>query len=117
MKQTIADQLRVKRESGIVTVEIRDVETGEVYFCASHEWELWRLRAWLRELSDVDAITRIRAAQKLEQMEASMMANYEGDCEPEPALANWLEWGLILVGLVVIGTAGLMAANYFGLVK
>lgn len=101
MQQTRSDQLIISRESGIVTVEIRDAETGETYFRAHHEWELWRLRAWLRELHDVDSVTRIRAAQKLEQMEAEIMAGYDGDCEP--AFADWLEWALIGVGMAVIG--------------
>lgn len=116
MTQTKSDQLVVTRESGIVTVEIRDAETGETYFRAHHEWELWRLRAWLRELREVDSVTRIRASQKLEQMEAEVvMAGYDDD-DCQPAIPDWAEWGLIAVGLVVIATAGWMVLTYFGLV-
>ncbi len=110
--QTTTSEARVFLQGGLVACDI--VRSGETIFTATvPQFELWKLRAWLRERKDIDNDLRLRAVHQLEIIEAEIWRRVEEANSREVSRVDWLLSGMVLFHLVAV--TGLIGWFVWGL--
>jgi hypothetical protein len=89
------------REHGVILVTVPSSQWTR----SVHEWDIRRMRIYLREARQVPAQTRLEIAAWLEHQEAYMENEMGAGCELPPVLAErlaWFSFGAAVVGLIVL---------------
>lgn len=98
---TAASEVRVFLNGGLVACDI--VKRGETVFTATvPQFELWKLRAWLREKPEIDTDLRLRAVQKLEGIEAEIWRRVEEANSRDVSRIDWLLSAMVTFHLVAV---------------
>jgi len=93
--------VRVCLQGGLVGCDI--FRGGRNLFTATvPQFELWKLRAWLRERKDIDNDLRLRAVHQLEIIEAEIWRRVEEANSREVSRVDWLLSGMVLFHLVAV---------------
>lgn len=111
-QETAASEVRVFLNGGLVACDI--VKRGETVFTATvPQFELWKLRAWLREKPEIDTDLRLRAIQRMEAVEAEIWRRVEDANSREVGRMDWLLSAMVTFHLVAV--TGLLAWFLAGL--
>lgn len=111
-QQPAASEARVFLQGGLVACDI--VSGGELVFTATvPQFELWKLRAALREQKDIDRELRLRAVQKLEVVEAEIWRRVEAIDSRKVSRTDWVLGTIVLFHLVAV--TGILAWFVVGL--
>ena len=94
---TECDEWQGGRERGLIWVHVPAMKWTRV----SHDWELWRLRDYVRQERQIPVETRLAIFAWLEQVEAVIDASREADIER--AKRNEVNEQASLVAMAVIG--------------
>ena len=89
------------REHGVIVVSI----PGCSWVRTVHEWEIWRMRGYLRAARYLPADTRLEIAAWLEQQEAAVECEMGAGCELPLVMAEriaWISFAVALVSVVVM---------------
>jgi len=101
--QTRVDDVRVVLQGGLVGCDI--VSGGQTVFTATvPQFELWKLRAWLRERRDINSDLRLRAVYRLELVEAEVWRRIEESEESEQQRTDWMVAGMVAMHVVAVVT-------------
>jgi len=104
--------VRVCLNGGLVGCDI--FRGGRNLFTATvPQFELWKLRAWLRERRDIDNDLRLRALQRLEFIEAEVWRRAEEADSRKVNRTDWLLSAMVLFHLVAV--TGLLGWFVWGL--
>lgn len=99
--QAAASEAKVFLNGGLVACDI--VQAGETVFTATvPQFELWKIRAWLRERKDIDSELRIRAVQKLEVVEAEVWRQVQEAQDKETARVDWSLHAIVIAHFVAL---------------
>jgi hypothetical protein len=93
------EQWQAGRERGLIWVNVPGLKWTRV----SHDWELWRLRQYVRLERRIPVETRLAIFAWLEQAEAVIDASREADLERGRRSDRIEETCMALMGLVGIG--------------
>ena len=93
------EQWQAGRERGLIWVNVPQLKWTRV----SHDWELWRLRDYVRQERQIPVETRLAIFAWLEQVEAVIDASREEDLERGRRSDRMEETCMALMGLVGIG--------------
>jgi hypothetical protein len=93
------EQWQAGRERGLIWVNVPQLKWTRV----SHDWELWRLRDYLRQERQIPVEIRLAIFAWLEQVEAVIDASREEDLERGRRSDRMEETCMALMGLVGIG--------------
>lgn len=88
------------RQHGIICVSVPQHH----WTCSVHEWEISRLRGYLRAARNLPVDTRLEIAAWLEQQEAYMEDELGAGCELPPVMAEriaWICFGVAVVSVIV----------------
>jgi len=94
-----AEQWQAGRERGLIWVNVPQLKWTRV----SHDWELWRLRDYVRQERQIPVEIRLAIFAWLEQVEAVIDASREEDLERARRSDRIEETCMALMGLVGIG--------------
>jgi len=92
------------RQHGIICVSVPE----QRWTRSVHEWEISRLRGYLRAARCLPTQTRLEIAAWLEQQEAQVECEMGAGCELPPVMAErlaWVSFGAAVIGLVVLAMA------------
>lgn len=92
------------RQHGIICVSVPECRWTR----SVHEWEISRLRGYLRAARYLPSQTRLEIAAWLEMQEAQVECEMGAGCELPPVMAERLAWvcfGAAVIGLVVLAMA------------
>ena len=99
--ETTISEAKVVLNGGLIGCDL--IRSGETIFTATvPQFELWKLRAWLRERKDIDNDLRLRAIHKLEVIEAEIWRRVEEANSREVSRVDWLLSGMVLFHLVAV---------------
>ena len=93
------EQWQAGRERGLIWVNVPQLKWTRV----SHDWELWRLRDYVRQERQIPVEIRLAIFAWLEQVEAVIDASREEDLERARRSDRIEETCMALMGLVGIG--------------
>jgi len=93
------EQWQAGRERGLIWVNVPQLKWTRV----SHDWELWRLRDYVRQERQIPVEIRLAIFAWLEQVEAVIDASREEDLERARRSDRMEETCMALMGLVGIG--------------
>jgi len=93
------EQWQAGRERGLIWVNVPQLKWTRV----SYDWELWRLRDYLRQERQIPVEIRLAIFAWLEQVEAVIDASREEDLERGRRSDRIEETCMALMGLVGIG--------------
>lgn len=111
-QQPAASEARVFLSGGLVACDI--VSGGQLVFTVTvPQFELWKLRAALRERKDIDRELKLRALQKLERIEAEIWRRVEEIDSRQVNRTDWVLGTMVLFHLVAV--TGLLAWFVVGL--
>ena len=88
------------RQHGVICVSVPEYSWTR----SVHEWEISRLRGYLRAAKYLPVETRLEIAAWLEQQEAHMEDELGAGCELPPVMAEriaWICFGVALVSVIV----------------
>lgn len=92
------------RQHGVICVSVPQCSWTR----SVHEWEIGRLRGYLRAARYLPSDTRLEIAAWLEQQEAQIECEMGAGCELPPVMAEWIAWlsfAVAVIGLVVLVVA------------
>lgn len=87
------------RQNGIVLVSVPECR----WFRSVHEWELGRMRAYLREARQLPSEVRLEIFRWLEQQEASVETEYAEPVYLRRDSAEWFFWASLTAAAVSLG--------------
>ena len=93
------EQWQAGRERGLIWVNVPQLKWTRV----SHDWELWRLRDYVRQERQIPVEIRLAIFAWLEQVEAVIDASREADLERARRSDRIEQTCMALMGLVGIG--------------
>ena len=88
------------RQHGVICVSVPEYRWTR----SVHEWEISRLRGYLRAAKSLPVDTRLEIAAWLEQQEAYMEDELGAGCELPPVMAEriaWICFGVAVVSVIV----------------
>ena len=88
------------RQHGVICVSVPEYRWTR----SVHEWEISRLRGYLRAARSLPVDTRLEIAAWLEQQEAYMEDELGSGCELPPVMAEriaWICFGVSVVSVIV----------------
>lgn len=88
------------RQHGVICVSVPEHRWTR----SVHEWEISRLRGYLRAARNLPVDTRLEIAAWLEQQEAYMEDELGAGCELPPVMAEriaWICFGVAVVSVIV----------------
>lgn len=86
------------RQHGVICVSVPEYRWTR----SVHEWEISRLRGYLRAARYLPADTRLEIAAWLEQQEAAVECELGAGCELPPAMAERIAWICFAVAVVSV---------------
>lgn len=86
------------RQHGVICVSVPEYRWTR----SVHEWEISRLRGYLRAARNLPVDTRLEIAAWLEQQEAYMEDELGAGCELPPVMAERIAWVCFAVALVSV---------------
>lgn len=86
------------RQYGVICVSVPEYRWTR----SVHEWEIGRLRGYLRDAKHLPTDTRLEIAAWLEQQEAYMEDEMGAGCELPPVMAERIAWVCFAVALVSV---------------
>ena len=86
------------RQHGVICVSVPEYRWTR----SVHEWEISRLRGYLRAAKSLPVDTRLEIAAWLEQQEAYMEDELGAGCELPPVMAERIAWICIAVAVVSV---------------
>lgn len=93
------------RSGGVVVVMV----PGCRWFRSVHEWELGRMRAYLRTAKELPAEVRLEIFRWLEQQEASVEEEYAEPVYLQRDSAEWFFWASLVAAMVSVGVLMIVA--------
>ena len=89
------------RQHGVICVSVPEYRWTR----SVHEWEIGRLRGYLRDAKHLPTDTRLEIAAWLEQQEAAVECEMGTGCELPPVMAERIAWICFAVALVSVTVA------------
>ena len=86
------------RQHGVICVSVPEYRWTR----SVHEWEISRLRGYLRAARYLPTDTRLEIAAWLEQQEAAVECEMGAGCELPPVMAERIAWICFAVALVSV---------------
>ena len=86
------------RQHGVICVSVPEYRWTR----SAHEWEISRLRGYLRAARYLPTDTRLEIAAWLEQQEAAVECELGAGCELPPVMAERIAWICFAVALVSV---------------
>lgn len=96
------------RQKGLLWITVPDA--GLTYIC--HEWEAWRMRAYLRRQEAVSAEVRLEIYRWLEGQEHAVEGELATPDLPVDKAAAWFFWCSLAIAAVSLAVVG--ATLFFG---